>query len=254
MGECMPYTSSSGSKNIKVMGISLSLTASKSWGVPGDQIVFIATLTGDGVPLSGEYVEFAISNGRWVVIGGANTDDLGKARLTWTIPWTADTLKLPCNKWNIQAKHWVSGTLSNAVSVAVAYPTRLTVMTDKDSYPPGATITATALLEYNDTGTYKPLAGKTVSISFAGTSTTATTGTDGKATVTFKAPTTPGTYTVSASYAGEGIPTALGTATVVVGTYSIPEVVPFVLLILAEMLPVVVPVVVEEGKKRGWWK
>jgi len=127
-------------------------------------------------------------------------------------------------------------------------------MTDKDSYPPGATITVTVLLEYNDAGTYKPLAGKTVSISFAGTSKTATTGTDGKATTTFNAPTTPGTYTVSASYAGEGIPATVGTTTVVVRTYSIPEVVPLVLLILAEMLPVVVPVVVEEGKKRGWWK
>jgi uncharacterized protein YfaS (alpha-2-macroglobulin family) len=163
-----------------------------------------ATVKVNGSPASGVRVAFYFLDGFMYYIADATTDATGAANYIWTVPWDIGAAVLPCSRGYLQAAAEVGGERfwSNKVSFAVAYPTRLSISTDKDTYTPGSTVTVTVLLEYNDRDTWRPLANQTVTITAFGTSKSVTTGSDGKASTTFTAPSQSGSYTILASYAG----------------------------------------------------
>jgi uncharacterized protein YfaS (alpha-2-macroglobulin family) len=200
----MPIAGSSASKTVTVASVSVTLETDRSFALPGDRVTMRATVRVDGNPARGVRVAFHFLDSFMYYIADATTDATGAANYIWTVPWDFGGAVLPCTRGYLQAAAEVSDARfwSNKVSFAVAYPTRLSLSTDRDTYAPGSTVTATALLEYNDRGTWKPLANQTVTITAFGASKSVTTGSDGKASTTFTAPTQSGSYTISASYAG----------------------------------------------------
>lgn len=216
----MPYASVSRSKSVTVLSVTVRFDATNKDVVPGDKTTFSGVVLIDSSPGVSRSVSIQINiGGTWKEITRVTTNPYGAFTYTWTVPWTVDTTKLPCNSWSFRAVDVSSGTASDTITITVRYPTRLSVSTDKDQYAPGDTVTVTVLLEYQDSdGNWKPLAYKSVTITAFGTSKTVTTGSDGKASTTFTAPSTPGTYTITTSYAGDtleaaavaALPVALG--------------------------------------------
>jgi len=200
----MPIAGSSASKTIAVASVSVTLETDRSFALPGDRVTMRVTVKTDGSPASGVRVSFYFLDSFMYYIADATTDATGVANYIWTVPWSIGGAVLPCSRGYLQAAAEVGGVRfwSNKVSFAVAYPTRLSLSTDRDTYTPGSTVTVTVLLEYNDSGTWKPLANQTVTITAFGASKSVTTGSDGKASTTFTAPTQSGSYTITASYAG----------------------------------------------------
>jgi hypothetical protein len=200
----MPIAGSSASKTVTVATVSVTLETDRSFALPGDRVTMRVTVKVDDSPASGVRVAFYFLDSFMYYIADATTDATGVANYIWTVPWDIGGAVLPCTRGYLQAAAEVGGARfwSNKVSFAVAYETRLSLSTDKDTYTPGSTVTATVLLEYNDRGTWKPLANQTVTITAFGTSKSVTTGSDGKASTTFTAPSQTGSYTISASYAG----------------------------------------------------
>jgi hypothetical protein len=210
------------------MSVKVTLDASPKDVVPGNLVTFSGGVQIDSYPGANRDVSVQINvGGAWTEIFRVRTNNYGGFSQSWTVPWTVAGSKLPCNTWSFRAVDVSSGTVSNTVSVTVRYPTRLSVSTDRDQYPPNATVTVTVLLEYQDAdGTWKPLAGKTVSVTAFGATKSVTTGTDGKASTTFTAPSTPGTYTIQATFAGGTLAFAPATAApIVVGAAPVAQVV-----------------------------
>jgi hypothetical protein len=201
----VPYASASDSKNVSVLGVTVRFDATSKDVKPGDLTTFTGVVLIDSSPGVSRTVSIQIQvGGTWTEIARVTTNPYGAYTYTWTVPWTVGTTKLPCNSWSFRAVDVGSGTTSSSISITVRYPTSLSVATDKNQYAPGDTVTVTVTLKYIDSdGTPKPLANQNVTVSAFGTSKTAgPTGSDGTATVTFTAPSTTGTYTITASYAG----------------------------------------------------
>jgi uncharacterized protein YfaS (alpha-2-macroglobulin family) len=245
----VPYTSATEYRSITVQALSVTLTVDKSWVPVGGVLYFRATVRSDGNPVPNKEVRFYIATDGLLWIGTATTGSDGVASLTWTVPWYVGTLKLPCTRQSFVAYAVPESVASNSVTVAIAYPTRLTVTTDKSTYTPGETIQVTVKLEYNDEGTWKPLVGKSVTVSLDTLqSKTVTTGSDGTASTTLTAPTTPGSYTVRASYGGEGL-TAFALAAAGVEVV-VPEWLPSVAGFLGPVFVLAVVVATEYWKLR----
>jgi hypothetical protein len=224
----VPYASASGSKSVTVLSVTVRFDATNKDVKPGDLTTFSGVVLVDSSPGVSRSVSIQISiGGTWREITRVTTNPYGAFTYTWTVPWTVDTTKLPCNSWSFRAVDVSSGTASDTITITVRYPTRLSVSTDKDQYAPGDTVTVTVLLEYQDSdGNWKPLAYKSVTITAFGTSKTVTTGSDGKASTTFTAPSTPGTYTIQATFAGGTLAFAPATAApIVVGAAPVAQVV-----------------------------
>jgi uncharacterized protein YfaS (alpha-2-macroglobulin family) len=198
---------------VVVLAYKLTLSVDKGLAKPREAVTFTAKLTADTSPVAGATVEFYIMNPYGtpdVRIGSATTGSDGSASYAWTVPFYVDfrqgRAQLGCNTWVFYAYYPGAVIYSDTVSVKVANPTRLALATDKDSYRAGETVVVTVKLEYEyPADTWNPLAGKTVTITAFGTSKSVTTGSDGSASTSFTAPSTPGTYTITASFAGEGL-------------------------------------------------
>jgi len=110
-----------------------------------------------------------------------------------------------CTTITLAASHEPTGTTSNEITGAVAHPTRLSISAPS-TVKVGEPFNITGKLEYRDRdGVWKGLAGRTVTLYYNGTKIgDVTTGSDGSYSKSARI-TTPGTYTLKAVYAGEGL-------------------------------------------------
>jgi hypothetical protein len=210
----MPYNAVSATKSITVQAIKVSLTVSPSppW-TAGQSVTLKATVTIDTGAGAGRTVRFFILYDSYsTIIGEGTTGSDGSVSVTYTIPWSIGGVTIPCKTDKFRAYDADTGTASNDVSGNVAFPTRISISAP-DKVVAGASFPITGKLEYqSDSTTWSPLAGKTVSLYYNGTKIAdVTTGSDG----TFGSPctiSTPGTYTLKASFGGAGFTAAVAVA------------------------------------------
>jgi len=237
----LPYNMVENTRPITVEKVTVTLDVSPSppW-IAGQTLTFVATVTRDGLPWAGTLVIFVLRDVDGVNIGSigtATTNVEGKASLTWTIPWKIGDTTLPCHTLKFHATEQTSITVSNWVSGACAFPTRISILAP-DSIAPGETFIITGKLEYESAeGVWSGLAGRTVSLFYNATHITdVTTETDGSYTASASIPET-GTYTLKASFAGEGLAFARAFAVLGLPVEVSPELVNYATYALA-MLPV----------------
>jgi hypothetical protein len=209
----LPYNPVAGTKGVTVYAITVTLTLSPSppW-TAGQTVSFVATLKKDGVAWAGETISF-ITYVLGVIpwnIGNAVTGSDGRASLSWRVPWKDSAgVTIPCGTRRFWANHAASGAWSSPADAQVAFPTRISISAP-DTVFPNQSFTISGKLEHqSDDGVWSPLAGKTVSLFYNGTKITdVTTASDGSYSASARIPTS-GTYTLKASYAGEGFATAV---------------------------------------------
>jgi uncharacterized protein YfaS (alpha-2-macroglobulin family) len=224
----MPYASTSIAKTITVQTVSVSLSVDNTRPKAGDTITFTGRVTSNGTPLANRSVNLYLihptGSPYWIIASGT-TDSNGNFTARWTVPYrvTRDTATytVPCTTWIFRLCDAWTGVCSSDLRIPAAYSTALSITTDKDAYAPGETINVSARLVYaTDTGTF-PLPGATITFVMRDTSTgdivatqSATTGSDGVARVSFRAPTKTGSYQIRAEFGGMGyaLPTAVSRA------------------------------------------
>jgi hypothetical protein len=156
-----------------------------------------------------------------------------------------------CKHYLFLAVHPASGTSSAMQDRPVAFRTRISISAP-DKVGAGSPFTVSGKLEYeSSSGTYSPLAGRTVSIYYDTTKLAdVTTASDGSYSATVSIGAT-GTFTLKAAYAGEGLllPSF--------GTISIPvvgEIPGYVLTIAGAagvLAAVVAPIAITEWRKKA---
>jgi hypothetical protein len=165
----------------------------------------------DSTPRVGKTIQFIITDqdtGEWAVLTQATTGSDGYAEAQAAIPWTVGSSVIPCGNIYLRAKDVEAGVFSPAKPGAVAYPTRISISAP-DQVAPGQAFTVSGKLEYQSSPTaWAGLAGRTVSLYYNGNKIAdVTTASDGSYSKSTSIPTT-GTYTLKASYAGEGFAAA----------------------------------------------
>jgi len=220
----LPYNPASASRGIEVSAITVRLEVSPSppWRA-GQTLTFTATVLKDSEPYPDALVYFLWGNRDTgdASFTSKRTGADGKATVTWTIPWKwtgrAGTSTVPC-KFN-----WAYATFSayrsNTVTGNVAYPTRISISAPS-RVDPNAAFTISGKLEYEgDEGVWRGLAGRTVTLYYDTTKIAdVTTGSDGSYSKPDARIPSPGTYTLKAVFAGEGLglaPAAAGARLVV---------------------------------------
>jgi len=213
----MPYDSASASRSVQVLAYDVRLSVDKNYVRPGETLTFTVKVYAypGGSPASVN-IKIILALGTFFgTLFTGTTDSTGTWTKTWTVPYRATcpegTVYLPCNKVTFYAMlAQPPYTSSFGVDVYFIHPTRLTLATDKDAYSPGETIVATAKLEWKrEDGSWAPLGPDyTIVFSLDGQSGSSKTDSNGVASYTFRAPSSPGTYTVSASFAGAGLAAA----------------------------------------------
>jgi hypothetical protein len=190
----MSYASASAQTSITVQRgqLTLTVTPSPPW-TPGQTLTFTVALptpvwTTDTVYIyanNTQVTSFQITSG----VGGSGT---------WVIPqsYAGQTVTFMAQDTLLMAT-------SNTVSGTVLYPTKITISAPSTVYP-NQPFTVSGVLQYQDAyGNWNPLAGATVTVKGSwGGSATATTNSSGQYSVQLTAPSSPGTYTVTASFAG----------------------------------------------------
>jgi hypothetical protein len=207
----VPYNSAQATKRITVQAVSvaLSVTPSPPW-TAGDSITLTATVLKDGSAWAGATVNFRMYfNAKSSIIGSKTTGSDGKASLTYTLPWSADGVTIPCKTIGFDAYEVSTATASKLVTGNVAYPTRISISAPS-TVSPGEPFIISGTLEYQSaSGVWSGLAGKTVSLYYNSTKIAdVTTASDGSYSKTGVTITTPGTYTLKASFAGAGFTAA----------------------------------------------
>ena len=195
----MPYNPAQAGRTVVVQRVELFLDVSPSppW-TGGQTLTLTAILTSNGMPVPGARIRFLADT---ILLGEADTNTAGVATVTAPVP-----REFMCASMTVVAVDVATGTESNRVSGSVAYPTRISISAPS-TVSVGQPFTITGKLEFMDKdGAWKGLAGRTVSLYYNNTKIRdVTTGSDGSysasATIT-----TPGTYTLKAVYAGEGLP------------------------------------------------
>jgi len=242
----MPYVSAVKTTTITVQAVTITLDnitkpdgTAITWAKQGDPVQFRGTIKIDttgwgGVPVDIYMGDSATSTPTKIASGTSASG--GTFVIDWTVAYT-----LGCTTKYFRAYHPGTGTWSNALSLKIAFDTRISVATDKSVYAPGESMTISGKLEYAKTSStdWQPLGGKTVTLEMfnsAGTrvwSDTATTSTtDGSYSKTTTAPTTADTYTIKASYAGEGLTVAGATAVAPIGISLAPsDIIPIIVSI-----------------------
>jgi hypothetical protein len=217
------------------------------YAVAGRGIRFSGRLTVDTTGVGGEEVrvKYCLYDRPTVCydIGSAITASDGSWYIDWGVPYG-----MACRRYLFRAYHPASGTESATQEMAVAYPTRISDFTAPSKVGAGVPFTVSGKLEYESSaGTWNPLGGRTVSIYYDNTKLVdVTTASDGSFTATVSIP-TPGTYTLKAYYAGEGL-TATAAAIAAVGV-EVPEYVIPLAGIGAVVALVAIPILVNVLKR-----
>jgi len=206
----MSYASTSSQATITVQTgqLTLSVTPSPPW-TPGQTLTFTVTLpmvvwTTDTVTIYANntpIMSFQITSG----VGGSGT---------WTIPqsYAGQTV-------TFMAQDSLLGVTSNTVSGTVLYPTKISISAPSTTYI-NQPFTVSGTLQYqNASGSWVALGSQTVSIKGSwGASATATTNSNGQYSAQLTAPSSPGTYTITATFAPTGTLFAPATAQLSMGT------------------------------------
>lgn len=212
----MPYNAVQATKSIVVQAISVSLSISPSqpW-TAGQTLTFKVKVYSNSTLLTNRSIRILIgfqSVGYAEILTGS-TGSTGEYTGTWTVPWritlTTPTgpaeITVPCRVWWFQAYDTASSVASSIITGNIAYPTRISISAP-DTAVPAQSITVSGKLEYQDTSTtWSPLTNRKVSLYINGTKIAdVTTDSSGNYSYTFAIQVGPGTYTLKASYAGEG--------------------------------------------------
>jgi len=206
----MSYASASSQATITVQTgqLTLSVTPSPPW-VPGQTLTFTVTLpmvvwTTDTVTIYANntpVTSFQITSG----IGGSGT---------WVIPqsYAGQTV-------TFMAQDSLLGATSNTVTGTVLYPTKITISVPSTIYV-NQPFTVSGTLQYqNASGSWVALGSQTVSIKGSwGASATATTNSNGQYSAQLTAPSSPGTYTITVTFAPTGTLFAPATAQLSLGS------------------------------------
>jgi len=227
----MPKAWASASKAVEVAEVSLTFdivdenNRSSKWREATRKVWFVGRLTKNGEPWPGEEVEiwfkYVEGDVTWVnMVAKGTTDSEGNYRIEWTVPWKltvwkypdyseSKTIKLPCGHYGLWAYHRNSGVYTAGKDFYVAYPTRISISAP-DAVAVDYPFTVEGKLEYCDEDTWKPLAGATVYVYYNGSEFgSGKTDSEGKYSVSGRI-SSPGTYTLTARYPGEGLPGQAG--------------------------------------------
>jgi len=202
----LPYISSQNSKSISVLAVSIknfSVTPSGPW-YAGQVVTLKAQFLQDSNPRAGITVKFCFNVESAYDFKTATTGSDGYATLSYTIPHSIGTTTCYCKTGNFYVYDDV-GNMAGPISGKVAARTRISISAP-DSVKTGQTFTISGKLEYESSpGTWSPLSGKTVSLYYNSTKigdvTTDAGGNYSKSTSI----STSGTYSLKASYGGEGL-------------------------------------------------
>jgi hypothetical protein len=201
----LPYEGpKTATRSITVVKPVLTLDPLPAYVKVGDVVHFKGQLTINDVGVSGAPIEIYRAG---VKLTSGTTGAGGYYDISWTVPFTHDTAKLPCLTHSFAAYHPPTDTWSSGRSMKIAYPTRIRDFTAPSVVGVNTPFTASGYLEFQDVdGVWKGLANRTVNIYYNTTLIgPASTGSDGKFEKTdCKIPST-GTYTLKAEFAGEGL-------------------------------------------------
>lgn len=215
----MPNSPAQATRPITVQDYVLTIAASKRLLIPGASITFTGNFKLGTVNMANErvYIILDYSGTPWFASG--LTDSNGNYSITFTMPFSitdlpSGTIILPCHDWNIAAYSMAYYVYSSDVKVAVAYNTRIRSFTGPDQVGVGGYFTTTGYLEYESPpGTWVTLVGKAIKLFKDSTLlTTGTTDSNGRFTISSSIGAA-GTFTLKASYEGEGMPLAFASAT-----------------------------------------
>jgi len=240
----MPYVSAVKTTTITVQAVTITLDkitkpdgTEITWAKQGDAVQFRGRVTIDTTGWGGVPVDIYMGDSPTSTptrIASGTTTSGGYFTIDWTVAYT-----LGCTTKYFRAYHPGTGTWSNAKSLKIAFDTRISVSTDKSVYAPGESMTISGKLEYAKTSAtdWQPLGGKTVTLRILKDTTevwrdTVTTASDGTYSKTTTAPTEAGSYTVEASYAGEGLAVAGAVAVAPIGISLAPsDIIPIIVSI-----------------------
>jgi len=215
----VPYAPSDATRPITVQNIVVSLTVDNNKPVARSTITFTGRVTLDTTtPGANRSVSLYLIHptGTSVLIASGTTASDGSFTYKWTIPWKlslgSTAYYVPCTTWRARLYDDATGACSPDLNITVAFPTALSLSTDKDVYTPGDKIQVVAKLVYaNDMSSQNPVPGATITFQLIDVSTgstvataTATTDLNGSASTTFTAPSKTGTYNVKATFSGTG--------------------------------------------------
>ncbi|MDZ4210765.1 MAG: Ig-like domain repeat protein, partial [Methylotenera sp.] len=202
------YTATDATSTLTVYKNSTSTVVTNVTGVNGQSVQLQATLTNqDGTPLAGKTIDFTVNG---TSVGSALTDDDGIATFSYLITLTPDTYSINAtfagdSNYNNTYNTGIMTVYKNATSLAVANVTG----TNGQNVNLQATLT-------NQDGT--PLAGKTIQFTVNGANIgSATTGTNGVATLSYTITQTSNTYAIGSIFTEDGNyngTTGIGTLTV----------------------------------------
>jgi hypothetical protein len=219
----LPYAQAIAQQSVSVFGYRLTMTRLPSYVVAGTGVMFSGRLTVDNTGVGGEEVriQYCLSDRPDVCydIASVITGPDGWWYYDWSPPHA-----MACRTYLFRAVHPASGATSDSQAMSIAYPTRIRDFSAPSRVGVGAPFTVSGRLEYEESpGTWRPLAGRTVSIYYDNVKLTdVTTASDGSFSATVSI-STPGTYTLRAHYAGEGLTAAaMAIAGVEIPGYAIP--------------------------------
>jgi len=204
----MPYKSSSASTSLRVVSIGKPvLSIDRDRALPGEHVVFTVK------PPSGEEEYWAFTtvevqirgtDGKWYTIGsGSFEPPTYDVSFEWEVPYSIHG-NTPCKEWSFRAYSVDFDTSSDIVKLTVGYNTRIYGLSvSPSSVAPNKPVTVSGYLQYESSTGWVGLGGKSVAIYIDGTHVgSVTTGSDGSFSLSFRAPSTPGTYTIKAVFTG----------------------------------------------------
>jgi hypothetical protein len=173
----------------------------------GDTLTFKGKLLLDSSGYGGQVVQIYMDN---VFVTSKTTSSDGSYSVDWPVPlkWPlTDGVPLGCKSHSIFAQHYATGKTSATQTVKIARVTSITNLLAPDTVSVGQAFMVSGYLKYeDDTGASVPLAGKTVNLSYNGTSLgSATTDSNGYFHKDDCKISTSGTKTLTATFAGEGL-------------------------------------------------
>jgi hypothetical protein len=200
----MPYNLAEVTKGITVAILSATFNIDRTRTTWPEGATFSGKVTSDGVGVTATvYIQHkSLITGEWLdVYGPIATDAAGNYSFT-----TSFGYGWACQRNTFRARvSYPAAALSPEKNLDIAFPTRLSISAP-DKVAPGTPFTISGKLEYeSNIDVWSPLAGKTVSLYYNGTKIAdVITGSDGSYSKTDAVIPTSGTYTLKASYAGEG--------------------------------------------------
>jgi hypothetical protein len=218
----MPYASANTAKPVALQNVVVSLTVDNDKPTAQQTITFTGRVTLDTTTPGANrsvWLYLIHPTGLRFFLTSGTTDSSGTFTYRWTVPWklyyAGAPYNVPCTTWRAELCDSASGVCSPSVNIAVAYPTALSISTDRDTYTAGSRIQVTAKLVYaDDVSSQNPLPGATITFQLIDVSTgstvataSATTDANGVASTTFTAPSKAGTYSIKATFGGMGYAT-----------------------------------------------